>query len=119
MLSKKIVPIRLKKDFENLKQNGSRNKPSHWLMFSYKSNGLVHCRFGWTISGKVGNSIIRNRLKRWCREYFRNSSRPKKINFDVNIVLKPMGNEFYKNLKQTEFFKVLDKGWGSIVSASE
>jgi ribonuclease P protein component len=31
----------------------------------------VPARVGVTVSGKVGNSVIRNRIKRWVREYVR------------------------------------------------
>jgi ribonuclease P protein component len=33
--------------------------------------GQIRTRIGVTISSKVGNAVVRNRIKRWTREYVR------------------------------------------------
>ena len=35
------------------------------------ANGLAHARFGLVVSRKVGNAVVRNRVKRWLREIVR------------------------------------------------
>lgn len=36
-----------------------------------RKDGDVETRVGITVSSKVGNAVVRNRLKRWVREYVR------------------------------------------------
>lgn len=41
------------------------------LVASSKDTGLERCRLGLIVSGKVGNSVQRNRVKRCVREVFK------------------------------------------------
>jgi ribonuclease P protein component len=73
-------------DFENLKIDSLVfKKPS--LIVYYKKNSLGHSRLGLSVSKKVGNSPTRNRFKRILREYYRNSSFFKCVEFDVLFVV--------------------------------
>ena len=38
------------------------------------ANGLPHSRFAWAISKRVGNAVVRNRLRRRLREAMRSLS---------------------------------------------
>lgn len=68
-------------------------------------------RFGVTASRKVGSAVVRNKLKRWCRDYFRAFlSAGKSFEADINIIFKPMDANFYKGLSHAEFIKSLDRG---------
>lgn len=69
-------------------------------------------RIGVTASRKVGSAVVRNKLKRWSREYLRAFLvAGKAIEADINIIFKPMDPNFYKNLNHGEFIKALDRGF--------
>lgn len=53
-----------------LSQSGYKVHSENFVVIS-KINDRCESRIGITVSGKVGNSVIRNRIKRQVREYFR------------------------------------------------
>jgi ribonuclease P protein component len=73
----------------------------------WDKNNLKKARILWNISRKVGNSVVRNRLKRWCREYVR--VRLSDVfavqGLDLNIAFRPNQKEFYKDLRREAFDK--------------
>lgn len=98
-------------DFETLREQGQFVHASHWLAVSYKSNDHGCLRWGWTLSRKVGSSVVRNRLRRWGREFL---SEFKETNLDINFIFKAKGSEFYKNLSREEFNRVFGRLFKSI-----
>jgi len=78
---------------------------------NYMKSDTGGLRFGVTASRKTGPAIVRNKLKRWCREYFRISIEAgKSFEADINIIFKPMDSNFYKGLTHSEFQKTMDRG---------
>ncbi len=94
-----VESIKLKRDFLVLKQQGRRKRLTSWLVVNYLNNSNENLRFGLTISKKVGNSVLRNRLKRFCREYMR---KQQNIFLDINLIFYPK--------KDKNFYKELDYG---------
>ncbi|MNL01751.1 ribonuclease P [compost metagenome] len=79
------------------------------MNFKKSTEGQMH--FGTTASRKVGPAVVRNKLKRWVREYFR--ALPKAGPFleaDINIIFKPMDSNFYKGLRHEDFVQAMDRG---------
>lgn len=82
------------------------------MIVNFSKNDLGSLRIGFTASAKIGNAIIRNRLKRWSREFLR---RQKSLSIDANFVfLKPREANLYKDLKHDDFDKLLEKAWKHI-----
>jgi ribonuclease P protein component len=107
-----LESLKRKKDFKNLLDHGNRLRPAPWLIISFSKNDLGIQRIGFTASAKIGNAIIRNRLKRWSREFLR---RQDELSMDVNLVfLKPRDANLYKELKHDDFDKLLEKSWKNI-----
>jgi ribonuclease P protein component len=66
----KTARLRKRPEFLRLSRTGRKVHAAHFVVI-IKSNGLAAARLGVTVSGKVGNSVVRNRIKRRVREYFR------------------------------------------------
>ncbi|HEX4925925.1 MAG TPA: ribonuclease P protein component [Bdellovibrionales bacterium] len=112
----KIQVLRRRSDFLALKAKGRRIRPSKWLLINYKPNDLGHVRCGWTIPKKVGKAVVRNKLKRWCRECVRKfTSADVERGLDLNIViLNDSDTDFFKRIKYAEFKEALERGLRSL-----
>ena len=72
-------------------------------------------RCGWTLPRQVGSAVIRNRLKRWSRVYFRELIKAERSQpVDVNLVFRRTEDDFYKKLDYEKFAQVLDSGWSQL-----
>ncbi len=105
--------IKKKSEFESLREKGSFLHVTTWLAICYAQNDLGALRWGWTISRKVGNSVTRNRLKRWGREFVREFN---ENNLDINFIFKIKNKEFYQTLKRDDFNKAFQKSFKQILS---
>lgn len=68
-------------------------------------------QIGFVLSRKVGNAVVRNRVKRWLKEeisMFLKENPEIKVKF--SIFIKPMTNEYYKKMSFISFKKVLNNG---------
>lgn len=64
------IRLRKRADFVSLSHNGCKvNKPHFLLIYRNRTDGSR--RFGITVSRKVGNAVMRNRVKRLVREVCR------------------------------------------------
>ncbi|MBC8200654.1 MAG: ribonuclease P protein component [Planctomycetes bacterium] len=64
--------VTLKKDFSTIFSTGVRRTFGP-LLFHVSENTIGHSRLGLSIPRRVGNAVMRNRIKRRCREAFRQS----------------------------------------------
>jgi len=62
--------IRRKKDFIELYRKGRRLRGRYFYLV-FRPNGLEYSRMAVVVSRKIGKATVRNRLKRWFRELFR------------------------------------------------
>lgn len=73
LMEKKVSkPLHLKKnaDFQVVYHNGKSFSNRYFVMYVYK-NDLSENRYGISVSKKIGNSVVRHRITRLCREVFR------------------------------------------------
>ena len=109
--------LRKRSDFNNLKLRGTRNSPARWVTLYSVPNTDGYLRFAFTLSRKVGTAVVRNRLRRWGREVFRELLKEEQLEMgvDINVVFRPMGTEFYVELSRDQFRKSLFKGWQMVL----
>ena len=114
MENSRAAALKRSSDFLSLKKNGKRVSPNKWLLLNFSRNqsGL---EFGITASRKVGPAVIRNKLKRWVREYFRDFAKSgSPFEAKINIIFRPIDQGFYRGLSYDEFKKAMDAGIESL-----
>lgn len=63
--------VRKRADFLRAQSRGRRLQGDYFLWIVYARGDGKPARIGVTVSRKVGNSVVRHRVKRWVREVFR------------------------------------------------
>jgi ribonuclease P protein component len=106
--SKALSRLTKKLEFQSLSKNGTRVYGGQYILANFQHNELGHLRCGWTIPKYVGNAVVRNRIRRWCREFFRsNLNAGWNPPIDMNVIIRKRDREFYKALGFEEFSKSL------------
>lgn len=110
--------LKSSKDFERLKLKGSKVFLEKKILVSYLKNNLDNHRVGWTLPRAVGNAVLRNRLKRYSREFFRTyNQNVSKSNLDVNLVFLKSGSLHFKKMDYNDFTKLLLPCWQKITNS--
>jgi len=91
-----------RRQFEQLAQSGVKVVNRQFVAL-YRPNGGSAPRLGVTVSRKVGNAVVRNRIKRLIREFFRHNRRLLGQPCDLNIIARPCT----ANLPSPPVFKAL------------
>ncbi|MEE3377669.1 MAG: ribonuclease P protein component [Lachnospiraceae bacterium] len=94
---------RLKKnsDFQAVYKEG-RSKAGYLTVFLMKENGLLKSRLGISVSKKVGNSVVRHRVKRLIREAYRLNEDSFPPGYDyVIIARKPAAEKGYSEIEKS------------------
>ena len=110
-MASKPKPLTRSSDYTQIAKLGRRLKPAPWIHLNILASDDLQSYCGITVSGKVGPSVIRNRLKRWVRNCVRSEKWPDQfIAKKVVFVFRPQSNEsFYKQLKFKQFVEVYRK----------
>ena len=63
---KKSEVVKNNRDFKMIMNKGNLKKNNEYVIY-YLDNGLNYCRFGISVSKKIGNAVTRNYYKRIIR----------------------------------------------------
>lgn len=74
-------------------QASSRSLKTSCFTLLHSANDLGHPRIGITVSTSVGPSVMRNRIKRWIREFYRNHKKAFPEGLDFVFIAKPKASE--------------------------
>ena len=67
-------------------------------------------RVGWTLPKATGTAVVRNRLRRWVREYLnKNKDWLQELAYDVNLVFRKPRTGALKDLDHKDLDVELDK----------
>ena len=79
---------RLLKRPEFIALKNGRNVSDRFFILAYRSNTLEKSRLGITVTRKIGGAVIRNRIKRVVREFYRMNRQRISGHWDINIIAK-------------------------------
>ena len=84
--------LRKRSGFLAVQQRGQRVAGRNLVLYAMlPSDGKTvgAARLGITVSKKVGNAVVRNRVKRWVRESYRKMEEPLPKGSDLVVIAKP------------------------------
>lgn len=84
----RTLRLRRSEDFRRVQGKGRRLRAGHLLALWLPGTGETS-RVGLTVSKKVGNSVVRNRVKRWLREGVRHERHRLTGRVDVVLIAHP------------------------------
>lgn len=80
---------RLRQRGQFLALQRARRVKQRQILFLWRPNGLENSRLGLTVSRRVGNAVVRNRIKRRLREIFRQAGERLPPGIDLVAVARP------------------------------
>ena len=80
-------------DFVNLNRKGKRYYSEHFIAIARK-NEIGITRLGITVTKKIGIAVIRNRIKRLVREFFRLNKASISQGYDIVIIARKDTSHF-------------------------
>jgi len=84
---KKADKLRKRSEFLELQNQGKKVSNRHFVALIARGR-MERTRLGITVSKKVGNAVVRNRIKRLSREYFRKNRDIFMGSLDMNFIAK-------------------------------
>ena len=84
---KKENRVKKNTEFYNIIQNGKKYYTKCFNIYINDSDSNTY-RFGISVSKKIGNAVVRNKIKRQLREIIHNNKKYYSINKDYIIIVK-------------------------------
>lgn len=84
----KAVRVRKRREFLAVQRQGRRQHTDGFIVLQ-SSSPTPNARLGVTVSSRVGNAVVRNRIKRLVREIFRDRRARLAAGVDYVVIAKP------------------------------
>ena len=105
--NRKVYSLKKSSDFLFLTKNGIKLKPVRWLTVYYMNSEDGKTEFGITASRKTGNSVTRNKLKRWVRSCAKSSEMPKSFFGKKSVfVFRAQAENFFSEMEFKQFREI-------------
>ena len=105
---KKTVPLKENHLFRRIYSRGRTAADSRLALY-VRGNGMKGCRLGLTVSTKVGNAVVRNRVRRRLREIYRLHEEQVLGGRDVVVVARSRAASSDYRQMERSFLKLADK----------
>lgn len=103
-----VERVRKNKEFKIIYSKG-KSVVNRYLVMYYCKNSLPYNRVGFSISKKVGKSVIRNRVKRLMKEAFRLRTIDLQSGYDIVFVARVRMNQADFETVKKSMFPLLKK----------
>ncbi len=103
----KATRLRRRAEFLGVQREGRRRHTPHLVIIRQLADGRSS-RLGVTVSKRVGNAVVRNRVKRLLREVFRVRRAHIWPALDLVVIAKPGAKDMSYAQASAEFAKGLD-----------
>ena len=107
----KSARLRKRPEFLRLSHTGRKIHSAHFVIVSGK-NERGESRLGITVSSKVGNAVVRNRIKRCVREFFRRRRHDLRPGEDILVIARKSASGVSYDRIVAEMSKSLIEGRG-------
>lgn len=77
------------REFDRISREGSRSASAEFVMLMVPRLGADRSRVGISASRRVGNAVVRNRIKRGIRDWFRRERGALPENVDLVVIARP------------------------------
>ncbi|MFD3450512.1 ribonuclease P protein component [Microbacteriaceae bacterium 4G12] len=99
---KKMNRIKKNEDFQTVFQNGISNANRQFVLYQLDKPNQPYFRIGLSVSKKIGNAVMRNRIKRMIRQVFTELKEAIDSEKDfVIIARKPCAEMEYEEFKKS------------------
>jgi len=99
---KKSYRIKKNEDFQRIFQEGKSVANRQFIVYKLENSEIPHFRIGLSVSKKIGNAVMRNRIKRLIRQVFHELESQINPNYDYIIIArKPVAEMDYKEVKKS------------------
>jgi ribonuclease P protein component len=107
----KSARLRKRPEFLRLSRTGRKVHSAHFVIVS-GTNERGETRLGITVSSKVGNAVVRNRIKRSIREFFRRRRHELNLGKDILVIARKSAADLPSDRIAAEMNKSLIEGAG-------
>jgi len=99
---KKAFRVKDNKEFQAIFKKGKSFANRQLVLYYRRKSGQAHFRVGLSVGKKIGNAVVRNRIKRYLRQSFHELEQDIRSEYDIIIIARqPTNNMDFKEVKSS------------------